>query len=76
MTRRLPIELSTTRASASRVKSSTIARTRNRRPQYSMSAAKSSDQRRFAACGMVIGVLVPIARLRPRRRRTARPASR
>jgi cytochrome c len=34
-TRRPPIELSTTRASASRVKSSTIAGTRNRRPQDS-----------------------------------------
>jgi hypothetical protein len=73
---RPPIELSTTRASAARVKSSTIAGTRSRRPQDSTSATKSSDQRWFGRCGIVIGARVPVARLRPRRRRTASPSSR
>jgi hypothetical protein len=40
--------------------------------QDSTSAAK----RWSAACGMVIGARVPVARLRPRRRRTASPSSR
>jgi hypothetical protein len=75
-TRRPPIEVSTTKASASRMKSSTVARTRNRRPQDSTSATKSSDQRWFGPCGMVIGARVPVARLRPRRRRTVSSSSR
>jgi hypothetical protein len=49
-TRALPIEVSTVRTSASRVKSSTTASTRNRRPQDSAPATKSSDQRWFGLC--------------------------
>jgi len=75
-TRAPPIEVSTASASASRVKSSTTASTRNRRPQDSASATKSSDQRWFGPCGTAIGARVPVARLRPRRRRTASPSSR
>jgi hypothetical protein len=74
---RLPlIEVSTTRASASRVKSSTMARIRNRRRHDKASDTKSRLQRWFGPSGSVMGACVPVARLRLRRRRTASPSSR
>jgi hypothetical protein len=63
-------DVSATRQRHSRVKSSTTARMRKRRPSLNASPRKSSDQRWFGPCGMVSGVLVPSARLRPPRRRT------
>ena len=63
-------EVSATNARHSRVKSSTIARMRNRRLSVSVSLTKSSDQRWFGPCGNVNGALVPSALLRPPRRRT------
>jgi hypothetical protein len=39
------------------------------------SEAKSSDQRWFFRAGRVAGACVPVGRLRPRCRRTARPSS-
>ena len=68
-------ELSATSAKHSRVQSSTV-RTRKRRPQVSWSDTKSSDQRSLGAIGTSIGARVPIARLRPPRRRTASFSSR
>ena len=41
----------------------------------SVSEAKSNDQRSFGRVGTSSGARVPVARLRPRRRRTARPSS-
>src|SRR3954467_6814736 len=60
-------ELSATRARHSLVKSSTSVRMRKRRPLTSVSATKSSDQRRLRSCGTAIGARVPRARLRPPR---------
>lgn len=48
-----------------------VGRMRKRRPSVSWSDTKSSDQRSSGLCGTSIGALVPIARLRPPRRRTA-----
>ena len=63
-------EVSATSAMHSRVKSSTTARMRKRRLSDRVSLTKSSDQRWFGPCGNVRGALVPIALLRPPRRRT------
>jgi hypothetical protein len=60
-------ELSTTSATHSRLKSSTTVSTRNLRPEAKASDTKSSDQRWFDPCGIVMGALVPSARLRPPR---------
>lgn len=65
------IDVSATSAKHPRLKSSTTQRIRNRRPQMKLSETKSSDQRWFSPCGIVIGARVPSARLRPPRRRTA-----
>jgi Arylsulfotransferase (ASST) len=59
----------------SRVKPSTTTRMRKRRAAR-QSETKSSDQRWSGAFGTVSGARVPVARLRPRRRRTTRPSSR
>ena len=68
--------MSATSAKHSRLKSSTTHRIRNRRPSASVSDAKSSDQRWFGPSGTAIGARVPMARLRPPRRRTCRRSSR
>src|ERR1700731_5120697 len=52
------------------------ARMRKRRPSVSWSETKSRLQRSLGANGIIIGALVPIARLRPPRRRTASFSSR
>ena len=52
------------------VQSSTTVSTRKRRPSVSWSDTKSSDQSWVSISGNVIGARVPIARLRPPRRRT------
>src|SRR4051812_16569768 len=64
-------DVSTTSARHSRVQSSTTARMRKRRPSVNWSDTKSSDQRWSGRSGTSIGALVPNARLRPPRRRTA-----
>ena len=69
-------EVSATSAKHSRVQSSTTVRMRKRRPQVSWSDTKSSDHRSFGIIGASIGALVPIARLRPPRRRTVSFSSR
>ena len=58
------------------VQSSTTARMRNRRPSVSWSETKSRLQRWLGACGVSIGRRVPMARLRPPRRRTVSRSSR
>jgi transposase len=67
---------SASRVRHSRVQSSTTVRMRKRRPQVSWSDTKSSDQRSFGRIGIVMGARVPMARLRPPRRRTLRRSSR
>src|SRR3954468_1212008 len=69
-TRRPVSEVSTTRVRHSRVKSSTSVRMRKRRPLTSVSATKSSDQRKLRSWGTAIGARVPRARLRLPRLRT------
>src|SRR5690242_8630909 len=68
-------DVSATSPRHSRVKSSTTARMRKRRPSLSWSCRKSSDQRWLGPCGTVSGALVPSARLRPPRRRTCNRSS-
>jgi len=75
-TRRPEIDVSAINARHSRVQSSTTARMRKRRPSVSWSETKSRLQRWSAATGVTIGRLVPIARLRPPRRRTISRSSR
>src|SRR3954447_11199553 len=59
----------------SRVTSSTIFRTRKRRPLANWSWTKSSDHRAFGRASTSIGARVPKARRRARRLRTSyRPA--
>ncbi len=62
-----PNEVSTTMVRHSRLKSSTMARMRKRRPSLSVSETKSSDQRWLIVSGSAIGARVPNARLRPPR---------
>jgi len=69
-TRPPEIEVSATRPRHSRVKSSTTARIRNRRPSVKLSLTKSKDQRGFGPCGNTSSALMPSARLRPLQRRT------
>ena len=69
-------EVSATSPRHSRVKSSTTARTRNRRPSVNASLTKSRLQRSFGRSGRTIGRRVPKARLRPPRRRTCSLSSR
>lgn len=76
-TTRLPeIEVSGTAARHSRVTSSTMLSTRNRRPVANWSCTKSRLQRWLGSASTSGGVRVPTARLRPLRRRTVRPSSR
>ena len=56
--------------------SSTMHRMRKRRPQDRLSATKSRLQLWLGPFGRAMGARVRVARLRPRRRRTARPSSR
>jgi hypothetical protein len=71
------IEVSAIAARHSLVTSSTMLRIRKRRPQTIWSWTKSSDQREFGSAGRgSSGTRVPVARLRPRRRRTISPSSR
>lgn len=48
----------------------------DRLEDHGLSATKSNDQRWLGPSGRAMGARVPVARLRPRRRRTARPSSR
>ena len=68
-------ETSTTVARASRVKSSTTQSVLNRLPSLKASETKSRLHLWFGPSGSCIGVRVPTARFRPRRRFTARPSS-
>jgi len=63
-------EVSRINARLSRVKSSTIARMRKRRPSLKQSDTKSSDQRSLGPCGNARGARTPKARLRGPRWRT------
>lgn len=69
-------DVSAIRATHSRVQSSTTVSTRKRRPSVSWSDTKSKDQRWFGISGNDIGARVPMARLRPPRRRTCNRSSR
>ena len=62
-TRRPLSDVSATKVRHSRVKSSTTARIRNRRPSAKASDRKSRLQRWLGPCGIVIGARVPSARL-------------
>lgn len=59
-TRAPPMEVSTTAAGHSRLKSSITFSTRNRRPSSSASDMKSSDHLWLGPCGIAMGVLVPL----------------
>ena len=69
-------EVSATSARHSRVQLSITVRMRKRRPSVSWSATKSSDQRSLGRSGTSMGARVPMARLRPPRRRTESFSSR
>ena len=69
-------DVSATRARHSRVQLSITVRMRKRRPSVIWSETKSKLQRLLAARGVSIGRRVPIARLRPPRRRTVSRSSR
>ena len=70
-TRTPPSEVSITMLRHSRLKSSTMARMRKRRPALSVSETKSSDPRWLMATVRTIGARVPSARWRPPRWLTA-----
>ena len=69
-------DVSGTSAKLSRVKSSTTARMRKRRPSVKQSETKSSDQRSLGPLGRSSGARTPVARLRMLRRRTCSFSSR
>ncbi len=72
-TRRPEIDVSGIAARHSFVTSSMTFRMRKRRPEPNWSWTKSSDQRAFGLASTRSGARVPVARLRPRLRRTDRP---
>ena len=69
-------DVSSIRARHSRVQSSATVMIRNRRQSVSWSDTKSNDPRWFGIRGSTIGARVPMARLRPPRRRTCNCSSR
>ena len=75
-TRRPEIEVSGIAPRHSLVTSSTMLRTRKRRPLANWSWTKSSDQRAFGLASTRIGARVPTALRRARRLRTVSPSSR
>ena len=67
VTRSPESDVSATSARHSRLKSSTMASTRNRRPSVKASETKSRLQRSLGRSGTSIGLRVPSARFRPPR---------